>query len=70
MIRARLPLLLATAILLLAGGWRVAQAQGEPTGWALLAAGLVCLGAWVATAAIDWHRDLHHRDTTPTEEDA
>jgi hypothetical protein len=50
----RLPLLLSAALLLIAGGIRIAQAGGE--GWAFLALGAVALGAWIALEA---HNSKH-----------
>ena len=43
-----LPLMLAAAVLLAAGAWRVATGDTEQyTGAALLAAGMIVLGVWI-----------------------
>lgn len=43
----RLPLMLVAALLLIVGAIRMDE--GGLDGWALLSAGLVTLGAWIAT---------------------
>jgi hypothetical protein len=44
---ARLPLLLAAAILLIGGGARVVQATGDGLGWLGVGAGLSAFGTWL-----------------------
>lgn len=46
----RMPLALASAVLLIAGAARVAS-SGELDGIALLTAGMICLGAWLGAEA-------------------
>jgi len=50
--RASWPLLLMAAAMLIGGSVRVAQADVDRDGIALLSAGFVVLGAWVATEVL------------------
>ncbi len=44
---SRLPVLLTAALLCIGGAWRIAVADSQWDGTALLAAGLVVLGVWI-----------------------
>lgn len=50
---ARLPLLLAAAILLIGGGTRVIQASGSGLGWLGVGAGLSAFGTWLGLEVKD-----------------
>jgi hypothetical protein len=50
-----LPLLLSAAILLMTGAFFYLRDEQGGAATAAMAAGLVVLGAWMATAVIDWH---------------
>lgn len=49
-----LPLLLTAAILLIAAAWAFFRGNNNTASIAAFSAGLVILGAWLATAVIDW----------------
>jgi uncharacterized membrane protein HdeD (DUF308 family) len=53
------PLLLVASILLMAGAAIYLRSGDATAATACLAAGLVCLGSWIATSVIEWHHDLH-----------
>lgn len=53
---ARLPLMLASAVLLIVGAYRMAVDPNTPEGIALLTAGLMLLGAWATLEGVAaWH---------------
>lgn len=54
---ARLPLLLAAAVLLIGGGARVVQATGDGLGWLGVGAGLLTIGIWVGLEVRAWKDD-------------
>jgi uncharacterized membrane protein HdeD (DUF308 family) len=51
-----LPLLLAAALLLLAGSLAFYRAGDNTASTAAFTAGLILLGAWGCTAIVDWYR--------------
>jgi hypothetical protein len=56
------PLLLISAVLLIGGGAVYVSGKGDPlAAVAAIAAGLVCLGAWLGTEVVAWHQKLHNR---------
>lgn len=50
-----LPLLLTAAIMMIAAAWAFFAGKNNTASIAAFAAGLVILGAWLATAIADWH---------------
>jgi uncharacterized membrane protein HdeD (DUF308 family) len=53
------PLLLVAAILLLAGALVFFQKGDSTASIAAFSAGLMVLGGWIVTAAVEWHHSLH-----------
>lgn len=51
-----LPLLLAAALLLMGGALAFYRAGDNTASTAAFTAGLLLLGAWAATAVVDWYR--------------
>lgn len=59
---ARLPLMLASGVLLIVGAYRMATDPNTPEGVALLTAGLMVLGAWSTLEAVAvWDSRRHGR---------
>jgi hypothetical protein len=50
-----LPLLLMSSFLMLGAAWAFFQGKDNVASIAAFSAGLLLLGAWLATAIIDWH---------------
>ena len=59
---ARLPLLVAVVLLLLGGARQYLADDQDVPALALLAAGLVVLGAWTAIEVITAHHTMHRDD--------
>lgn len=55
----RAPLLVVVLVLLLAGGAEYVQADEDRAAMALIAAGLVVLGAWLSLEAVAIHQRMH-----------
>jgi uncharacterized membrane protein HdeD (DUF308 family) len=53
------PLLLVAAVLLIAGAMIFFQKGDTTASIAAFAAGLMVLGGWTVTAAVEWHHALH-----------
>jgi predicted membrane protein len=51
-----LPLLLAASLLLMGGALAFYRAGDNTASTAAFTAGLLLLGAWAATAVVDWYR--------------
>jgi hypothetical protein len=50
-----LPLLLMSSFLMIGAAWAFFRGKDSTASIAAFAAGLILLGAWLATALIDWH---------------
>jgi hypothetical protein len=59
-----LPLLLMSSFLMLGAAWAFFQGKDNVASIAAFSAGLLLLGAWLATAIIDWHEG--HAPVAPT----
>ena len=59
---ARLPLIALMSVLLLSGGVGLIRDNENSSAAAVLAAGLVLTGAWLAMEVIAWHHRLHQYD--------
>jgi len=59
---ARLPLIALMIVLLLSGAVGLIRDNENSSAAAVLAAGLVLTGAWLAMEVIAWHHRLHQDD--------
>lgn len=57
------PLLLVAAVLLVAAAYAFAKEGNSTASIAAFCSGLIVLGAWLTTAAVEWHHELHRRRT-------
>jgi hypothetical protein len=57
-----LPLLLMSSLLMIAAAWAFFQGDDNTASIAAFAAGLILLGAWLATAVSDWYAGHRGRD--------
>lgn len=64
-----LPLLLMSSFLMLGAAWAFFQGKDGTASIAAFAAGLVLLGAWLATAVVDWHEGHEPRGQVLTLEE-
>jgi thiol:disulfide interchange protein len=55
------PLLLITVVLFLFAAWAFASDKNSTASIASFCAALICLGAWITTAAVEWHHLLHKK---------
>lgn len=51
-----LPLLLMSSFLMIGAAWMFFQGKDGTASIAAFSAGLILLGAWLATAVVDWHQ--------------
>ena len=58
----RAPLLVVVLVLLLAGAAEYVRADEDRAGTALIAAGLIVLGAWLSLEAVAIHQRMHDHD--------
>lgn len=56
-----LPLLLMSSFLMLGAAWAFFTGKDNTASIAAFSAGLILLGAWLATAVIDWHQGTDRR---------
>jgi hypothetical protein len=56
-----LPLLLMASLLMIGAAWAFFRGNDNTASIAAFSAGLILLGAWLATAIIDWSRGRHEQ---------
>jgi hypothetical protein len=56
-----LPLLLMSSLLMIGAAWAFFAGKDNTASIAAFSAGLILLGAWLASAVIDWHEGKEDR---------
>lgn len=56
-----LPLLLMSSLLMIGAAWAFFAGKDNTASIAAFSAGLILLGAWLASAVIDWHEGKDDR---------